>query len=402
MSKARKSRRSTPQVEAYEPRLLLSGGLNMFGTATPANPSESDDSAVEVGVRFQSEMAGTINGIRFYQSAENTGTHVVDLWDNSGNILATASSNDQVVGWHEIDFSSPITILPNTLYVASYHTDSGHYADDTGVFANDFDASPLHAPADAEGQPNGVYAYGEAQSFPTNTWEQSNYYVDVDFHPSLAVDSVAPQLDATGVSRNTTVAAHFNVALDTSTISSAKFTLAKPDNTTVSATVSYSSLTHTLRLTPSSPLDYNTTYTATVLGSPNGVSDIYGDQMSANVSWSFTTVANQNGPAPTVSSAYPTPNSTGVSTNPTIYAVFTTELDSATVNTTNVTMMDVTHNSSVTVSVSYGQETESIIIVPQGMGLLSNTTYSITLHTGIKSLGGVPLASDYVWYFTTA
>lgn len=402
MAAARKSRRIVPHVETYEPRLLLSGGLNLFGSATPSNPSESDDNSVELGVRFQSEQAGTINGIRFYQSAENTGTHVVDLWDNNGNILATASSDDVVVGWHEIDFASPVSILANTIYVASYHTNVGHYADDTGVFSADYDNSPLHAPADDQYQPNGVYSYGDAQSFPDSGWNQSNYFVDVDFHPYLNVDSVAPQIDATGVSRNTIVSAHFNEPMNASTITTSNFKLAKPDGTLVPATIAYSTLTHTARLTPYSPLDYNTTYTATVLGSPNGASDAYGDKMAANVSWSFTTVANQNGPAPTVASAYPTPNSTGVSTNPTIYAVFTTELDSATVNTTNVTMTDVTHNASVTVSVSYGQETESIIIVPQGMGLSSGTTYSVTIHTGIKSLGGVPLASDYTWYFTTA
>jgi acyl-CoA thioesterase len=42
-----------------------------------------------VGVKFLSDVAGFITGIRFYKGATNTGTHVGHLWSADGTLLAT-------------------------------------------------------------------------------------------------------------------------------------------------------------------------------------------------------------------------------------------------------------------------------------------------------------------------
>src|SRR5690349_17169563 len=47
---------------------------------TPVTPSENDSGAVELGVKFRSDTAGSITGIRFYKGTGNTGTHVGSLW----------------------------------------------------------------------------------------------------------------------------------------------------------------------------------------------------------------------------------------------------------------------------------------------------------------------------------
>ena len=46
---------------------------------------------VELGVKFRSDINGTITGLRFYKSANNTGTHVANLWSSTGSLLATAT-----------------------------------------------------------------------------------------------------------------------------------------------------------------------------------------------------------------------------------------------------------------------------------------------------------------------
>ena len=48
---------------------------------------------------------------------------------------------------------------------------------------------------------------------------------------------------------------------------------------------------HTATLTPSSPLASGTTYSATVKGGSAGVKDVAGNALSADFTWSFTTVA---------------------------------------------------------------------------------------------------------------
>ena len=157
---------------------------SLFGTAaTPASIS-SDTSALELGVKFRSDVAGTVTGARFYKGSGNTGTHVANLWSSSGALLATATfSNETASGWQSVSFATPVQIQANTVYVISYHTNTGNYGQDAGYFNSGWDNSPLHAPSTSTSGGNGVYAYGSSSTFPNNTFNASNYWVDVVFSP---------------------------------------------------------------------------------------------------------------------------------------------------------------------------------------------------------------------------
>jgi hypothetical protein len=58
--------------------------------------------------------------------------------------------------------------------VASYSTTTGHYADTQNGLASPVTNGPLTALASG-----GVYAYGPSNTFPSNTYNASNYWVDV-------------------------------------------------------------------------------------------------------------------------------------------------------------------------------------------------------------------------------
>ena len=47
--------------------------------------ADGDASAIELGVKFRSDVAGFITGLRFYKGAANTGTHVGSLWTITGH-----------------------------------------------------------------------------------------------------------------------------------------------------------------------------------------------------------------------------------------------------------------------------------------------------------------------------
>jgi hypothetical protein len=155
-------------------------------TATPNTPDGGPDSSVELGVKFRSDVAGYITGIRFYKASTNTGTHVGALWSSSGQKLASASfSGETASGWQQVNFSTPVAISANTVYIASYHAKSGHYSADVNYFASSgIDTPPLHALANGVSGGNGVYTYGSTTIFPTSTWFSANYWVDVVFRPA--------------------------------------------------------------------------------------------------------------------------------------------------------------------------------------------------------------------------
>jgi hypothetical protein len=149
---------------------------------TPVTPSANDNQSVEVGVKFRSDKAGQITGLRFYKGTGNTGTHVGTLWSSTGTKLATATfSGESTTGWQTVTFTTPVTITANTVYVASYHATKGHYAADAGGLTNGVDNGNLHAIADAVAGGNGVYVYSSSSTFPTQTFGGTNYWVDVIF-----------------------------------------------------------------------------------------------------------------------------------------------------------------------------------------------------------------------------
>ena len=153
-------------------------------TTIPTYPSVNDSNAVEVGVRFRSDVNGYITGLRFYKGAGNTGTHIGNLWTNTGTLLASVTfTNETASGWQQANLPTPVAITANTTYVASYHTNVGRYAWDGGYFATSgYYSTPLRALQDGEDGPNGVYLYG-AGGFPTLTYSSANYWVDVLFRP---------------------------------------------------------------------------------------------------------------------------------------------------------------------------------------------------------------------------
>jgi len=159
-------------------------------TAVPAVPDASDVNAIEVGVRFSSDIDGYITGVRFYKSPMNNGTHVGNLWTAGGSLLASGTfTNESGSGWQELRFNSAVPVVANTSYVASYHTNVGHYSADAAYFATSgVNSAPLHAPASGAAG-NGVFGYSASSTFPTSSFHAANYWVDVTFAQSIADDA---------------------------------------------------------------------------------------------------------------------------------------------------------------------------------------------------------------------
>ncbi len=160
---------------------------------TPATVTENDSKAVELGVKFQASVAGTITGFRFYKGPQNTGTHVGHLWSATGTLLASATfTGETASGWQQVNLAAPVAIAPGTTYIASYHTNTGFYSDTSNYFVTGHTSGVLTGLAsNAQNGPNGLFAYGSTSSFPTGGIEAAtNYYVDVVFSPSTGANHV--------------------------------------------------------------------------------------------------------------------------------------------------------------------------------------------------------------------
>jgi hypothetical protein len=160
---------------------------NLFSSnATPTTVTINDSGDVNLGMKFQADVAGTITGLRFYKGPSNVGSHTGYLWTSTGTLLANATfTNEGASGWQSVNLTQPVEIQANTTYVVSYSTD-GFYSATGGFFNSEFANADLTGLASGLSGGNGVYAYGPSGLFPTNSYNASNYYVDVAFRPQLA------------------------------------------------------------------------------------------------------------------------------------------------------------------------------------------------------------------------
>ena len=272
-------------------------------------PSANEPGAAELGVKFRSDVDGYITGVRFYKSSSNTGTHLGNLWSSTGQLLATATFvNETASGWQQVTFGAPVPISANTTYVASYHTDTGFFAEDDGYFAaSGVDAAPLHTLANGVDGNNGVYAYG-LSAFPTSFYQSANYWVDVVFAAQVGSDvippsviAVSPANSATGVALDAQVKATFGEALTPATVTTGTFEVRDGANNLVAATVSYDAATKVATLIPTSPLGYSARYTARLKGGTTEprIKDLAGNALANDYVWSFTTIppTPDDGPA---------------------------------------------------------------------------------------------------------
>lgn len=213
---------------------------------------------------------------------------------------------------------------------------------------------------------------------------------NTDTTPPTVV-STTPADDATLVSISASITAEFSEDMDSSTISSATFTLTEGANP-VAGTVSYSS-NPGATFDPSANLLPNTVYTARLT---TGAEDLAGNGLEEDFVWSFTTGPAPDVTPPTVASTVPINGGTNVSVNAVITATFSEVLSPATVSTAS--FLVVRAATPVAGVVTYAGNTATFT---PSAALDENASYTATITTGVTDLSGNPMAAEFVWSFTT-
>ena len=244
------------------------------------------------GDRSGSQIHGERRRLRhrcpFLQGCGEYGHAIGSLWSAQGALLARATfTGESASGWQQVNFANPVAVSAGTTYLASYYAPNGHYALNLNYFTNAYSNGPLHALGNSQDS-NGVYRYAAAPSFPDQTWQASNYWVDVVFTTDAPQDTTAPTVTdvtpaaaTTDVPTTTTVTATFDEALNPTTVTTTTFQLRDNAGTLIAATVAWDTISRRATLTPSAPLAPNTTYTATSKGGANGIADLAGNHLAS-------------------------------------------------------------------------------------------------------------------------
>lgn len=180
------------------------------------------------------------------------------------------------------------------------------------------------------------------------------------------------------VATDKAVFAQFGSALDASTVTSANLTLSP----NVPFRVDYDTTNNIAILRPLNAWDADTPYTVTV---GTGVKTKDGDSLAAPFKFTFTTRGTPDLSAPNVLASG---GGCVAATGP-LEIRFGEELDSTTVNNTTVTVAGVTGTA------TYDAQTSTILWYPS-VALTAGATYTATLTSGIKDLGGIRFAGGTI------
>jgi|SRR5882672_505865 len=157
---------------------------NLFGTRIPGTPINSDTDNYTLGMKFQVSVGGNIIGVRFYKGdATNGGTHIGALYDTLGTLLASKNfSGEGTSGWQEQLFDTPVAISASTTYIIAYLCTQGHYSNDPTFFQSAaFVNGHITGLQSSGGSDNGLFHVGATLTFPTDSFNFTNYNVDVLF-----------------------------------------------------------------------------------------------------------------------------------------------------------------------------------------------------------------------------
>jgi hypothetical protein len=155
-------------------------------TLAPGVAAEDGDrNAVELGVRFTPTQSGVVTDLQYYQGRNAGPVTTATLWSSSGAVLGRAEfSPTTQVGWRTVPLERPVPLTLGRTYTASYLAPQGRYPVLEHNLSSSREQNGFQLAADA-----GVYHYGSTSAMPRDTWEGSNYLVDVVYEP---VDAAAP------------------------------------------------------------------------------------------------------------------------------------------------------------------------------------------------------------------
>jgi Ice-binding-like/Bacterial Ig-like domain len=201
---------------------------------------------------------------------------------------------------------------------------------------------------------------------------------------------VAPQ--ANGVGTNREIAVVFSKPMDPASINTGSFRVAG-----VTGTVTYDTVNNIGAFKASSDYAPQTTYHATITVEAR---DLNGTPLAQPFDFSFTTRPTSDTSPPKIVAINVAAGATGVPLDQKIRITFDEPMDSLTITPSTFFIEGVTG------FVTYDAATQTATFTPVIKGgtvvnLAANTTYTITVTTEVKDMGGVPLDAAFHQTFTT-
>jgi hypothetical protein len=158
--------------------------FSIFTNQKPVGPTDNDrkGGGIEFGLKFQSSVAGYVDGIKFYKTSGDSGTRTAQLYSSGGTLLASKAVNNETdSGWQSVPFDTAIPVTANTTYIAAFYSSLGFYISTHYGLKTAVSNGPLTALADGTDGVDGIFKYTSMPDLPDSGYLSSNYWVDINF-----------------------------------------------------------------------------------------------------------------------------------------------------------------------------------------------------------------------------
>ena len=206
------------------------------------------------------------------------------------------------------------------------------------------------------------------------------------------VTSVSPANNAANVGLTTSVSATFSEPITGASASNASFTIATEQGAAIAGSVTVSG--NTVTFEPMTSFPGRTRLVATLAAS---VRDAAGNALASSFTWSFTTGAEPDVTAPTVTGTSPLSGALAVALNSAVSVTFSEAMTPSTITPASVT---VAASGGAPVAGTVSMIGTTVTFTPTA-DFSPGTLYSVTVTTAAKDAAGNPLASNFVSTFTT-
>ena len=386
----------------------VAGTVSYSGVTAVFTPSASlaantlYSAAVTSGVRALSGhgLAGDYLWSFTTGTAPDTTSPVV-----SSSIPANASAGVRIDSKLAVTFSEPMD--PATIGTASFTLKQGagtvagtvSYSALTAVFAP---AAPLAAGTLYSATVGtGAQDLGGNPLAGSYTWNFTTGSLADSTKPTVTSTFPAPL--ATGVSLGSKLAVTFSEGMDPLTISTGSFAVHETvSGKNLPGAVVYTTGGNVATFAPLAPFAPSMQYSASVKGGSTGVTDLAGNALASETTWSFTTGTALDSSAPAVTLVHPADLAANVPLDSSVSATFSKAMDPLTISTATFTVQAGAPPLAPALAgtVNYDPNAKTASFSP-AVNLAAGTTYTATLSTGSKDLAGNPLAANKVWSFTT-
>ena len=165
---------------------ILSFGQDSLFKSTDVPGSTFSENPLEVGTLFTTAIAGEITRIKFYATA--AGNYPFTLWRGQNRIYQDTITATRA-GWAFKDVSVPVGAES---LMASVYAYNGRYGSRNNVFGAIRTAGNISAPVGA-----GKYVYASASLYPTESYRNCSYYVDIVFSEKVVPIVISAGTDTT-------------------------------------------------------------------------------------------------------------------------------------------------------------------------------------------------------------